>query len=84
MLGAGKFHEILPAVFFTMSLVPRAAWDKGVSGQVLCAQAWKPGSQHAGEKRGVAGLYPIFYLAPLAPRCPRLLQGTLGNFPRCL
>ena len=21
-----------------------------------CAQAWKPGSQHAGEKRGVAGL----------------------------
>ena len=24
--------------------------------QVLCAQAWKPGSQHAGEKRGVAGL----------------------------
>ena len=22
----------------------------------LCAQAWKPGSQHAGEKRGVAGL----------------------------
>ena len=23
---------------------------------VLCAQAWKPGSQHAGEKRGVAGL----------------------------
>ena len=20
-----------------------------------CAQAWKPGSQHAGEKRGVAG-----------------------------
>ena len=25
------------------------------SGQVLCAQAWKPGSQHAGEKRGVAG-----------------------------
>ena len=25
-------------------------------GQVLCAQAWKPGSQHAGEKRGVAGL----------------------------
>ena len=26
------------------------------SRQVLCAQAWKPGSQHAGEKRGVAGL----------------------------
>ena len=26
------------------------------SGQVLCAQAWKPGSQHAGEKRGVAPL----------------------------
>ena len=26
------------------------------SGQVLCAQAWKPSSQHAGEKRGVAGL----------------------------
>ena len=26
------------------------------SGQVLCAQAWKPGSQHAGEKRGVADL----------------------------
>ena len=24
--------------------------------KVLCAQAWKPGSQHAGEKRGVAGL----------------------------
>ena len=24
--------------------------------RVLCAQAWKPGSQHAGEKRGVAGL----------------------------
>ena len=24
---------------------------------VLCAQAWKPGSQHAGEKRGVAGLF---------------------------
>ena len=23
---------------------------------MLCAQAWKPGSQHAGEKRGVAGL----------------------------
>ena len=22
----------------------------------VCAQAWKPGSQHAGEKRGVAGL----------------------------
>ena len=30
------------------------------SGQVLCAQAWKPGSQHAGEKRGVAGLLLIF------------------------
>ena len=27
-----------------------------VPGQVLCAQAWKPSSQHAGEKRGVAGL----------------------------
>ena len=27
-----------------------------LSGQVLCAQAWKPSSQHAGEKRGVAGL----------------------------
>ena len=26
------------------------------AGQGLCAQAWKPGSQHAGEKRGVAGL----------------------------
>ena len=26
------------------------------AGQVLCAQAWKPGSQHAGEKRGVADL----------------------------
>ena len=26
------------------------------TGQVLCAQAWKPGSQHAGKKRGVAGL----------------------------
>ena len=24
---------------------------------MLCAQAWKPGSQHAGEKRGVAGLF---------------------------
>ena len=23
-----------------------------VAGQVLCAQAWKPSSQHAGEKRG--------------------------------
>ena len=23
---------------------------------MLCAQAWNPGSQHAGEKRGVAGL----------------------------
>ena len=23
---------------------------------MLCAQAWKPSSQHAGEKRGVAGL----------------------------
>ena len=23
---------------------------------MLCAQAWKPGSQHAGEKRGVASL----------------------------
>ena len=23
---------------------------------MLCAQAWKPGSQHAGEKRRVAGL----------------------------
>ena len=22
----------------------------------ICAQAWKPSSQHAGEKRGVAGL----------------------------
>ena len=27
----------------------------GFSGQVLWAQAWKPGSQHAGEKRGVVG-----------------------------
>ena len=26
------------------------------SGQVLCAQASKPSSQHTGEKRGVAGL----------------------------
>ena len=24
---------------------------------MLCAQAWKPSSQHAGEKRGVAGRY---------------------------
>ena len=26
---------------------------------MLCAQAWKPGSQHAGEKRGVAGLFLV-------------------------
>ena len=28
----------------------------GKARQVLCAQAWKPSSQQAGEKRGVAGL----------------------------
>ena len=31
--------------------------DPGIQNPVLlCAQAWKPSSQHAGEKRGVAGL----------------------------
>ena len=30
--------------------------EAGSSGQVLWAQAWKPTSQHAREKRGVAGL----------------------------
>ena len=29
---------------------------QGLKPIMLCAQAWKPGSQHAGEKRGVAGL----------------------------
>ena len=29
---------------------------------MLCAQAWKPSSQHAGEKRGVAD--PLLALAP--------------------
>ena len=28
----------------------------GANQAAICAQAWKPGSQHAGEKRGVAGL----------------------------
>ena len=31
---------------------------------MLCAQAWKPSSQHAGEKRGVAGL-----LLEVTPEC---------------
>ena len=34
---------------------------------MLCAQAWKPSSQHAGEKRGVAGL---LLGTPPAPRPP--------------
>ena len=32
-------------------VIDREAWHDAVH-----AQAWKPGSQHAGEKRGVAGL----------------------------
>ena len=34
-------------------VMDREAWRAAVHG---VAQAWKPGSQHAGEKRGVAGL----------------------------
>ena len=32
--------------------------------QVLCAQAWKPSSQHAGETRGVAGLLLGYWEGP--------------------
>ena len=31
-------------------------WEDPLEKEMVCAQAWKPGSQHAGEKRGVAGL----------------------------
>ena len=31
-------------------------WPQCMEELVHCAQAWKPSSQHAGEKRGVAGL----------------------------
>ena len=37
-------------------VVDREAWHAAVHGVAICAQAWKPSSQHAGEKRGVAGL----------------------------
>ena len=37
---------------------------------VLCAQAWKPGSQHAGEKRGVAGLLLGTQKSPDTPGSP--------------
>ena len=40
---------------------------------MLCAQAWKPSSQHAGEKRGVAGL--------LLGR-PTQVEGTQGSLPQ--
>ena len=35
---------------------------------MLCAQAWKPSSQHAGEKRGVAGLLLGWNLEPTSPQ----------------
>ena len=35
---------------------------------MLCAQAWKPGSQHAGEKRGVW-------------ECPRQTAAAQAGFP---
>ena len=34
----------------------KAIVDATYAGQVLCAQAWKPSSQHAGEKRGVPNM----------------------------
>ena len=49
---------ILQQRHFTLQLeenhvVPPSSQDEALarsSGQVLCAQAWKPGSQHAGEE----------------------------------
>ena len=42
----------------------------------VCAQAWKPSSQHAGEKRGVAGLL----LGPcIVRKDPRVEEEAWGD-----
>ena len=40
-----------------LCVTPEMAAHQVPPGQGLCAQAWKPSSQHAREKRGVAGLF---------------------------
>ena len=43
---------------------------------MLCAQAWKPSSQHTGEKRGVAGL--LLGLGEGTVQEPRMLRELKG------
>ena len=44
-----QFAHPRPLILLQRGLAPRS------KGKARAAQAWKPGSQHAGEKRGVAG-----------------------------
>ena len=52
--GFGRVNKVEIDVFLELSCFFDDPTDVGnlISG----AQAWKPGSQHAGQKRGVAGL----------------------------
>ena len=46
---------------------------------MLCAQAWQPSSQHAGEKRGVAGL--LLGRTERAARAAALVAQMVKNLP---
>ena len=57
-LGAGPPTALDPGVSDSDHRVPAELGQESQASSCLrkCAQAWKPSSQHAGEKRGVAGL----------------------------
>ena len=49
---------------------------------MLCAQAWKPSTQHAGEKRGVADL--LLGRTERAARAALVCLTRLSREPLCL
>ena len=54
----GQIVHALPVLMAVLAAnaIAQSCQPSFYDGTIIVTQAWKPGSQHAGEKRGVAGL----------------------------